>query len=292
MLLAAKQKTKKRKEMDNDNILALYLKEINKIPLLSREDEEKYARLAAKGDKHARDMLVKSNLRFVVNIAKKYKNNGIGFLDLINEGNIGILHAIEKYDVDRKYHFISYAVWWIRQAILKAIGEKSRMIRLPLNRVGEVVQIEKVKKEFISVSGTEPEIKDIASQLSLSEEHIKEMISISREHISLESPIASFDADSAKMGDYIEDTMHKQPDEYLIDKSLKEDISKLLSTLSIKEADIIEQRFGLNGESPQSLKEIGDKYNLTKERIRQIEKKALERLQHASRSHYLEAYIA
>lgn len=291
MLVAEKQKTKKTKAIDNENVLAIYLKEINTIPLLSREDEEKYARLAAKGDKYSRDMLVKSNLRFVVNIAKKYKNHGIDLLDLINEGNIGLLNAIEKYDVDRKFHFISYAVWWIRQAILKAIGEKSRMIRLPLNRVGEVVQIERVKKEYLSVSGTEPEIKDIASHLSLSEEHIKEMISISREHISLESPVASFDKNSSTMGDYIEDTMHKQPEEYLIDKSLKEDISKLLSTLSFKEADIIEQRFGLNGESPQSLKEIGDKYNLTKERIRQIEKKALERLQHASRSQYLEAYM-
>jgi len=285
-----KQKTRKTKA-ENENILAVYLKEINKIPLLSREDEEKYARRAVKGDKKARDMLVKSNLRFVVNIAKKYRNYGIDLPDLISEGNIGLLNAVEKFDVERKYHFISYAVWWIRQAILKAIGEKSRIIRLPLNRVGELVQIEKVKKEYLTINGTEPEIKDIASHLSLSEEHIKEMISISREHISFESPVITFDRESSKMGDYIEDTMYKQPDEYMVDKSIKEDINKLLSTLSIKEADIIEQRFGLNGESPQSLKEIGDRYNLTKERIRQIEKKALERLQQASKSHCLEAYI-
>jgi len=237
-------------------------------------------------------MLVKSNLRFVVNIAKKYKNHGIDLSDLINEGNIGLLNAIEKYDVERKYHFISYAVWWIRQAILKAIGEKSRMIRLPLNRVGEIVQIEKAKKEYLSVNGTDPEIKDIASHLSLTEEHIKEMISISREHISLESPVTSYEKESAKFGDYIEDTMYKQPDEQIIDKSLKEEIDNLLSNLSIKEADIIEQRFGLNGESPQSLKEIGDKYNLTKERIRQIEKKALERLKQFSSTNYLEAYMS
>ena len=292
MSVAEKQKTKKSKAMDNENVLAVYLKEINNIPLLSREDEEKYARLAAKGDINARDMLVKSNLRFVVNIAKKYRNFGIDLPDLINEGNIGLLNAIEKYDVERKYHFISYAVWWIRQAILKAIGEKSRLIRLPLNRVGEVVQIEKLKKEYLSVNGTEPEIKDIASHLSLSEEHIKEMISISREHLSFESPVASFDKDSAKMGDYIEDTMYKQPDEQLVDKSLKEEINKLLSTLSIKEADIIGHRFGLNGESPKSLKKIGDKYKLTKERIRQIEKKAIERLQRATKSHFLAAYMA
>jgi len=291
MSVVEKQKTKKTKAED-ENIVAVYLKEINKIPLLSREEEEKYARLAAKGNKNARDILVKSNLRFVVNIAKKYRNYGIDLCDLISEGNIGLLNAIEKFDVERKYHFISYAVWWIRQAILKAIGEKSRMIRLPLNRVGEVVQIEKVKKEYISVNGTEPEIKDIAAHLSLSEEHIREMISISREHISFESPVISSEKDSAQMGDYIEDTMYKQPDEHLIDKSIKEDINKLLSELSIKEADIIEQRFGLNGECPQSLSEIGDKYNLTKERIRQIEKKAIERLQHISKIQYLKAYIA
>ena len=291
MPVVEKEKTKKSKVMDSENIVAIYLKEINAIPLLSREDEEKYARLAAKGDKNARDMLIKSNLRFVVNIAKKYKNNGIHLSDLINEGNIGLLNAIEKYDVDRGYHFISYAVWWIRQSILKAIGEKSRIIRLPLNRAGEVVQIEKVKKEYLSVNGIDPEIKDIAAQLSLSEEHIQEMINISREHISLETPVTSSNKDFNRIGDYIEDTRHKQPDEYLFDKSLKEDINKLLSTLSLKEADIIEQRYGLNGGSPQSLKEIGDRYNLTKERIRQIEKKALDRLKHLSKTQYLEVYM-
>ncbi len=160
-----------------------------------------------------------------------------------------------------------------------------------LHIAGELVQIERLKKEFVSVNGIDPEIKDIASVLNLSEEHIREIISISREHISLDVPLTSSDRDSAKVADYIEDSRYKQPDDYIIDKSLKDEIQKLLSTLSGKEADIIEQRFGLNGETPQSLKEIGDKYNLTKERIRQIEKKAIERLKHFSRSQYLEAYI-
>lgn len=284
-------KTRKTRNSYDDNTLSIYLKEINTIPLLTREEEEKYARLAAKGDKFARDMLVKSNLRFVVNVAKKYRNQGIPLSDLINEGNIGLLNAIEKYDVDRGYHFISYAVWWIKQAILKAIGEKSRIIRLPLNRAGELVQIEKIKKELISEKGVDPEAKDIASELNLTEEHVREIINISREHISLDTPVSSGERDSAKVSDYIEDSRYKQPDEYIVDKSLKDEINKLLSTLSMKEADIIEQRFGLNGETPQSLKEIGDKYNLTKERIRQIEKKALERLRHVSRSQYLAAYI-
>ncbi|MCP5514278.1 MAG: RNA polymerase sigma factor RpoD/SigA [Spirochaetales bacterium] len=284
-------KVKRAKKTSDENTLSIYLKEINNIPLLSREDEEKYARLAAAGDKNARDILVKSNLRFVVNVAKKYKNQGIPLSDLINEGNIGLLNAVEKYDVDRGYHFISYAVWWIKQAILKAIGEKSRMIRLPLNRAGELVQIERLKKEYLAINGSDPDLKDIASDLSLTEEHVREMINISREHISIDTPVSSGERDSAKISDYIEDTRYKQPDEFIIDRSLKEEINKLLATLSGKEADIIEQRFGLNGETPQSLKEIGDRFNLTKERIRQIEKKALERLKHVSRKQYLEAYI-
>ena len=165
------------------------------------------------------------------------------------------------------------------------------MIRLPLNRAGELVQIERLKKEYLAINGSDPDLKDIASDLSLTEEHVREMINISREHISIDTPVSSGERDSAKISDYIEDTRYKQPDEFIIDRSLKEEINKLLATLSGKEADIIEQRFGLNGETPQSLKEIGDRFNLTKERIRQIEKKALERLKHVSRKQYLEAYI-
>ncbi|MDX9800693.1 MAG: RNA polymerase sigma factor RpoD/SigA [Spirochaetia bacterium] len=284
-------KERKTKKTGDENTLSIYLKEINNIPLLSRADEEKYARLAAAGDQAARDILVKSNLRFVVNVAKKYKNQGIPLSDLINEGNIGLLNAVEKFDVDRGYHFISYAVWWIKQAILKAIGEKSRMIRLPLNRAGELVQIKRLKKEYLAVNGVDPDLGDIASDLNLTEDHVRQMISISRDHISIDTPVTSGERDSAKISDYIEDTRYKQPDEVIVDKSLKEEINKLLATLSGKEADIIEQRFGLNGETPQSLKEIGDRFNLTKERIRQIEKKALERLKHVSRKQYLEAYI-
>lgn len=282
---------KRRVLTDDDNIFALYLKEINKIPLLSREEENKYARLAAKGDIHGRDMLVKANLRFVVNVAKKYKNKGIPLSDLINEGNIGLLNAIEKYDVDRGFHFISYAVWWIKQAILKAIGEKSRMIRLPLNRAGELVKIERLKKEYIAVNGNEPELTELAEDLSLSKEHICDLISISREHISLDTPIDSSEKDSIKLSDSLEDTYYMQTEESVIDNSLKNEIAKLMGDLSLKEADIIEQRFGLNGEIPQSLREIGDRYNLTKERIRQIEKRAIEKLKQFPKTRFLKAYI-
>jgi len=275
----------------DENILSLYLKEINKIPLLTREEEDRYARLAAQGDKEAREKLLKANLRFVVNVAKKYQNQGLPLSDLISEGNIGLLNAIERYDVNKGYHFISYAVWWIRQAILKAICEKSRMIRLPLNRANELVQIEKARKLVQNSSKSEDaEMKEIARLLNMDETHVAELVNISRDLVSLETPVYA-EKDSSSLGDFVEDVGFKHPEEVVIQESLKEDINKILQTLSEKEAEIIQYRFGLNGRTPLSLKEIGEKYNLTKERIRQIEKKALKRMQHPSRSEILKAYL-
>lgn len=281
----------KSKTSDDENVLSMYLKEINKIPLLTREEEDRYARLAAKDDKVAKDKLVSANLRFVVNVAKKYQNQGLPLSDLISEGNIGLMNAIERYDVDKGYHFISYAVWWIRQAILKAICEKSRMIRLPLNRANELVQIEKARKELQTGKGEDPEIKDIASSVSMSPDHVADLLNISRDLVSLETPVYA-EKDSSQLGDFIEDAGYRKPEEEVIEISLKDDINSVLQTLTEKEAEIIQYRFGLNGRSPLSLKEIGDRYNLTKERIRQIEKKALKRLQHPSRRQLLESYIA
>ena len=277
---------------DAENILSVYLKEINRIPLLTREEEDRYARAARDGEKFAKDKLVQANLRFVVNVAKKYQNQGLPLTDLISEGNIGLMNAIERFDVDKGYHFISYAVWWIRQAILKAICEKSRMIRLPLNRANELVQIEKARKEIAGQKGSEmEEIREIARMLNMDADHVKDLTHIAREHVSLETPVYA-ERDSSNLGDFVEDTSHQTPDEMIVHDALKSDINLILSTLSEKEAEIIQYRFGLNGRTPLSLKEIGDRYNLTKERIRQIEKKALKRLQHPTRSKYLEAYIA
>ncbi|MFO8065039.1 MAG: RNA polymerase sigma factor RpoD/SigA [Spirochaetia bacterium] len=269
----------------------MYLKEINKIPLLTREEEDKYARAAADGDKSAKDMLVQANLRFVVNVAKKYQNQGLPLSDLISEGNIGLMNAIERFDVDKGYHFISYAVWWIRQAILKAICEKSRMIRLPLNRANELVQIEKVRKDIQGSNGEDAEMRKIAETLNMDQDHVADLINISRDLISLETPVYQ-EKDSSILGDFVEDEGYKPPETEVEEQSLKDDINHVLETLSSKEAEIIQYRFGLNGRSPLSLKEIGDKYNLTKERIRQIEKKALKRLQHPKRSQFLESYIS
>ncbi len=276
---------------DDENVLSIYMKEINKIPLLTREEEDRYARSAAAGDPEAREKLVRANLRFVVNVAKKYQNQGLSLSDLINEGNIGLMNAIERYDVDKGYHFISYAVWWIRQAVLKAICEKSRMIRLPLNRANELVQIKKAEKSLQSEKGDDYEIKDIAEATNLKDDHVMNLLSISKDIVSLETPVF-MEKGSSELGDFIQDEEYQTPDEQAIENSLRDDINAVLDTLTEKESSIIQYRYGLNGHSPMSLKDIGDRYNLTKERIRQIEKKAIKRLQHPSRSQYLEAYIA
>ena len=288
---ATKSRTYTRGSHDDENVLSIYLKEINRIPLLTREQENHYARLAEQGDEIAKHKLVQANLRFVVNVAKKYQNQGLPLSDLISEGNIGLMNAIERFDVSKGYHFISYAVWWIRQAILKAICEKSRMIRLPLNRANELVQIEKVRKEIQGRHGEEAEFRKIAETLNMNQEHVADLINISRELISLETPVYN-EKDSSVLGDFVEDEGYKAPESQVVEKALKDDINSILSTLTRKESEIVQYRFGLNGRTPLSLKEIGDRYNLTKERIRQIEKKALKRLQHPSRIGRLEAYIA
>ena len=287
-------RTKEKKRNTNrtdDNFLSLYFKEINRIPLLTREEEDVIARQAVQGDRKARDKLVNANLRFVVNVAKKYQGQGLPLADLISEGNIGLLNAVERYDVEKGYHFISYAVWWIKQSILKAICEKSRMIRLPLNRANELVQIEKARK-FVQDSATQDaEIQEIAQLLDMGPEHVAEILNISREMVSLESPVFN-EKDSSSLGDFIEDANSNAPEQAVIDAALQEDIEKALETLNDKEAEVIRSRFGLGKENPMSLKEIGDRFNLTKERIRQIEKLAIKRLQHPSRKRLLESYVA
>ncbi|MDR1931926.1 MAG: RNA polymerase sigma factor RpoD/SigA [Spirochaetales bacterium] len=276
--------------MTDENVLSVYLKEINKIPLLTREEEIHYARLARQGQKEAREKLLQGNLRFVVTVAKKYQNQGLPLMDLISEGNIGLINAIERFDVDKGYHFISYAVWWIRQAILKAICEKSRLIRLPLNRANELVQIEKARKQMQAAMSEEHEILEVAKSLNMKVPQVTDLINISRDLISLESPVYN-EKDSSSLGDFIEDYRYDLPEDIMITEILRSDVNSLLATLSRKESEILQYRFGLNGKSPLSLKEIGDKYNLTKERIRQIEKKAIKRLQHPKRSKIVEAYI-
>jgi RNA polymerase primary sigma factor len=281
--------TKQKAFANNDeNTLALYLEEINRIPLLTREEEKTCAREAAKGNTAARNKLVSANLRFVVNVAKKYQGQGLPLEDLISEGNIGLLNAIERYDVEKGYHFISYAVWWIRQAVLKAICEKSRMIRLPLNRANELVQIEKARR---FVQEGESEIQEVARLLDMDPGHVENLLAVSRDMVSLEHPLYD-EKDSTTLGDFIEATKYRSPDALAMDSALHDDIEHLLDNLDKKEADVIRFRYGLGNNTPLSLKEIGDRFHLTKERIRQIEKKAIQRLQHPSSRNVLRTYVA
>ncbi|MGI5117047.1 sigma-70 family RNA polymerase sigma factor [Treponema sp. SP13] len=279
--------------MTNDeNILSMYLKDINKVSLLSREEEIDLALKAKAGDKAAKDKIVSANLRFVVNVAKKYQNHGLDLPDLISEGNIGLLTAIERFDVSKGYHFISYAVWWIRQAILKAICEKSRAIRLPLNRANELVQIEHARKLMAGDKTEEQEFAEVARMLKMDKQHVREMVNISRDMISLDAQVASSDNDRTSVSDFIEDDRYDNPDEEAISNAMKRDIGDVLNTLKPNEAKVLSLRYGLNGTRPMSLKEVGDTCNLTKERIRQIEKHAIVRMRHPRRMQRLEAYIA
>lgn len=281
----------KRDIYDDANILTLYLKDINRIPLLTRDEELSLAKRVVEGDELARKRMIESNLRFVVNVAKKYQNQGLPLIDLINEGNIGLMTALEKFDPDKGYHFISYAVWWIRQSIMKAINEKSRAVRLPLNRTNELLQIQKAQRSLMGDNSTEdPTAEDIGTLTGFDPEHVNNLLSISRELVSLDAPVFS-DSGSSSIGDFIEDDK-QSPEDSLMDVALKEDINTVLSGLSDREREILELRFGLVGKIPMSLKEIGEIYNLTKERIRQIEKKALERLRVPQKSKILESYIA
>ncbi|MCL2764493.1 MAG: RNA polymerase sigma factor RpoD/SigA [Treponema sp.] len=279
-------KEKKRKVEDN---LAIYLKEINRIPLLTREDEEKYALAAAGGDKAAREKLINANLRFVVTIAKKYQGLGLPLDDLINEGNVGLINAADRFDADKGYHFISYAVWWIRQAIMSALYEKARIIRLPVNRAADLVKIEKAGKIIERQQSTEVRIGEIADFLNMSRARVSELICISREFLSLDAP-ASNEGD-LPLRDFIEDNQYMAPDQAMEQSLMKDDIDTVLNTLNKDEADIIRSHFGL-GRQPMSFKEIGAKYNLSKERIRQIEERALMRLRNPIRSEKLNAYVA
>lgn len=276
----------------DDDVLAIYLKEINRIPLLSHEEEIKLAEEAQSGNKAAKDKLVKSNLRFVVNVAKKYQNRGLDLTDLISEGNVGLMTAVDKFDVSKGYHFISYAVWWIRQSISKAVSEKVRAVRLPLNRVAEVNQIKAALKTVKHNMTEDQEIREVGEMLNLDPQHIREMLAISADFVSLDAPVASCENGTTTVGDFIEESRFGNPDEDLLKTSMKDDISNALDTLKPNEKTVITMRYGLDGDNPKSLKEIGDVCNLTKERIRQIEKRAIVRLSEPSRAKYLANYVA
>ena len=270
--------------------LSRYFKEINRIPMLSREEEQKTAREAADGNSAAREKLINANLRFVVSVAKKYQGLGLPLDDLISEGNVGLLNAVDRFDVEKGYHFISYAVWWIRQSVMSALYEKARMIRLPVNRATDLVKIEKARKIVKSEYSTDEEIKEISELLDMDKDRVSDLINISREILSLENPVS--DDGLLLLKDSIEDNQYIAPHIYAEQKAMESDIEKVLGTLDVEEANIIRYHFGLGHREPMSLKDIGALYNLSKERIRQIEEKALSRLRNPKRKKKLQAYVA
>ena len=276
--------------MEKDS-LSIYLEEINKIPLLTPEQEQELVKKAVAGSKVAKNKLVEANLRFVVKIAKEYMNRGIEFEDLINEGNAGLMQAINHFDANAGVKFISYAVWWIRQSIMKALYEHGHEIRLPMNRANELVNIEKARK-LVADKPENIQVEEISAMLGMNKDVVKNLMDVSHEMKSLDSPISNGDATSDSIGDMISDTRYKNPETEAIENSMKEDVEEALSKLSPKEAKILRLRFGFGGEDSMSLKEVGDKIGLTKERIRQIEKHAISTIKLPSRMKKLSAYVA
>ena len=270
--------------------LADYLSDLKRHPLLTREEEQRYARAARAGDEQAKETLVNSNLRFVVNISRQYQNRGIPLSDLISEGNIGLLKAVEKFDPERGFHFTTYAVWWIRQSIMKALEAQSRPIRLPAHAASVVERIGWARSELRQRMRREPTTDQIALFLDLPERRVAELLSVSRDPLSLESP--AFDEDvPAELGDSVRDKVARSPEDEAMANVLKADINDVLGSLSRRESDIVQSRFGLNGRQRLTLNELGRRYRLTKERVRQIEKRALERLQMSLQAQMLHGYL-
>ena len=268
-----------------------YLQEIGRVELLTGDDEIDLAQLIRKGGiegELALERLVKSNLRFVVSVAKQYQNQGLSLGDLINEGNLGLIKAEKRFDETRGFKFISYAVWWIRQSILQALAEQSRIVRLPLNRVGALNKIGKKFSELEQAFEREPTASELAEQLDMSVAEISETIKISGRHLSVDAPFVQ--GEDNRLLDILPNDLQPPPDSELMRESLRVEVQQVLTTLSQREAEVIKLYFGLEGVT-LTLEEIGEKFNLTRERVRQIKEKAIRRLRHASRSKALRSYL-
>ncbi len=266
-----------------------YLQEIGKVELLTAEEEVALAQRIRQGDQAALEKLTKANLRFVVSVSKQYQNQGLSLPDLINEGNLGLIKAAQRFDETRGFKFISYAVWWIRQSILQALAEQSRIVRLPLNKIGSLNKINKAYAKLEQELEREPNYEEIAQVLEISESEVKESMRNSGRHVSMDAPLVE-DEDN-NMYDVLRAEDSPSPEEGLMYESLRKEIDRAISTLTPREADVIRLYFGLDGQHPLTLEEIGEKFDLTRERVRQIKEKAIRRLKHSSRSKILKSYL-
>src|SRR6267378_3426557 len=280
--------TAKRATFDEGS-LDQYLREISQYPLITREDEVELAQKIRIGCEESLDKLVRSNLRFVVSVAKKYQNQGVSLADLINEGNLGLIRAAHKFDETKGIKFISYAVWWIRQAILQALAEQSRIVRVPLNRAGTLHRIGKRSSALLQELGREPTVEEIAEGMDISQEEVAKTLSISQAHLSLDAPLTP--GEDNRLLDYLADNMNPTPDEITFEKALSEAIEESLSSLKERESKILRLYFGLDGADPMTLEDIGTLLQITRERVRQIKEKALLKLRHNSRRRSLESFL-
>ena len=277
------------KDININDPVRMYLKEIGKISLLSSEEEMELSIRVANGDEEAAAMLAESNLRLVVTIAKRYVGRGLLFLDLIQEGNIGLMKAVEKFDYDKGYKFSTYATWWIRQAITRALADQARTIRVPVHMVETINKLARIQRQLTLELNREPSEEELAAKMGTSVEKIREIYKISQEPVSLETPIG--EEDDSHLGDFVPDERNMSPEEYATNEMLKDEISEVLLTLTEREEKVIRLRFGLEDGKSRTLEEVGQMFGVTRERIRQIEAKALRKLRHPSRSRKLKDYM-
>lgn len=290
-LMSRMRQLKISKQITNRESQSLdkYLQEIGKVDLLTPDEEVTLAQRIREGDQLALEKLTKANLRFVVSVAKQYQNQGLSLGDLINEGNLGLIKAAQRFDETRGFKFISYAVWWIRQSILQALAEQSRIVRLPLNRVGSLNKISKTFSELEQKFEREPSPEELAEVLEVTTNEVVDTLKISGRHVSMDAPFVQ--GEDNTLLDVLENDGEGTPDSGLMNDSLRREVQRALSTLTQREADVITLYFGLNGEHPMTLEEIGEKFDLTRERVRQIKEKAIRRLRHTSRSKALKPYL-
>ncbi len=272
-----------------DDPVRMYLKDIGKIPLLSAQREAELAEKIANGDESAKNELVEANLRLVVSIAKKYVGNGMYILDLIQEGNLGLIKAVEKFDHTKGYKFSTYATWWIKQAITRAIADQARTIRIPVHMVETIHRVSRISRQLLQENGREPSVDEIAEKLGMTPEKVREIMKAAQDPISLETPIG--EEDDSHLGDFIPDESSQTPAEAVAYQLLREQINKVLHTLTPREEMVIKLRFGLDDGRTRTLEEVGKEFNITRERIRQIEAKALRKLRHQSRSKVLKGFL-